>query len=46
MAKDLHLSRKEEQRGTRSMMMWGAIVAAIIFVALFVLFLGPFALGL
>lgn len=28
------LSRKEEQRGTRNIMMWGVAIAAVLFVAL------------
>jgi predicted nucleic acid-binding Zn ribbon protein len=34
----LDLSRNEERRGTRKVMMWGVAIAALIFVALFVIF--------
>ncbi len=41
MAKDL--SREEEQRGTGKVLMWGAVVTAVIFIALMAIFvLGPF----
>lgn len=40
-----NLSRREEQRGTRAVMMWGAIVAAAIFVVLFAVFLLPVLFG-
>jgi hypothetical protein len=33
------LSRKEEQRGTRNVMMWGVIIAAAILVALLAIFI-------
>ena len=40
MAKDL--PREEEQRGTRRVFMWGAVIAAAFFVALMIIFiLGP-----
>ncbi|MGI6852401.1 hypothetical protein [Mesorhizobium sp. 1B3] len=32
------LSRKEEQSGTRKIMMWGVAAAAVIFVVLFLIF--------
>lgn len=34
----IDLSRSEEQRGTRKIMMWGVGIAAVIFVALFIIF--------
>ncbi|WP_292185796.1 hypothetical protein [Mesorhizobium sp.] len=41
MAKDL--SREEEQRGTRNVLMWGAVIIAVLFIALMAIFvLGPF----
>lgn len=33
----LNLSRKEEQRGTRNIMMWGVVFAALIFLSLFMI---------
>jgi hypothetical protein len=40
MAKDL--PREEDQRGTRRVFMWGAVIAAAFFVALMIIFiLGP-----
>jgi hypothetical protein len=41
MAKDL--SREEEKRGTGKVFMWGAVIMAVLFVALMAVFiLGPF----
>jgi hypothetical protein len=41
MAKDL--SREEEKRGTGRVLMWGTVIAAVLFVALMAVFvLGPF----
>jgi hypothetical protein len=41
------LSRKEEQRGTRKILMWGAMIVALLFVPLLAVFvLGPLATGL
>ncbi|WP_292398957.1 hypothetical protein [Mesorhizobium sp.] len=40
MAKEI--SREEEQRGTGKVMMWGAIISAVLFVGLIAVFvLGP-----
>jgi hypothetical protein len=40
MAKEI--SREEEQRGTGKIMMWGAIISAVLFVGLIAVFvLGP-----
>ncbi|ESX06168.1 hypothetical protein X769_05405 [Mesorhizobium sp. LSJC268A00] len=33
-----HVSRKEEQRGTRNVLGWGVVIAAVIFVALLAFF--------
>ncbi|MER9654990.1 hypothetical protein NKJ26_15945 [Mesorhizobium sp. M0152] len=41
-----HLSRDEEQRGTRNVLLWGVVIAALLFVALLAIFvLQPLGAG-